>query len=694
MALVRRRLLEGIASRRVISVGLGLFASLLLLFLDQYPAVEKQFGEIELATYDFRMRTRPTHRLSEDIQLVGLTDYDLDYYHEPLRTRQTHAEMQEVLQSLGVRSVMWDILFIDELDNDSIFSLYMQMVPTFIPYHFYLTGQYPDFDVFRARWNWIRDNWRLPFSGNMVPLRNPIRTAIFLKLPTPELIDGATSMGGLGHINVETDSDGVVRRIPLLIRLHTDELGDCLYPSISLQLVLHQLGLTMSDLDVRFGEFIEFTSGDPPVTTRIPIDEQGRMMINFREGRTFINRGLSLEVIANIRDQLNQWLEQPASSRQPLDHFEHSGRTIPRDFFEGKTILLGEVAVGSTDIHATAINRNLPMIAVHANVIDSILNRDFVTELPPWVEQVVTLFLGLLAGFTFGRLGYLRSAVIGAVVVLLYLAVSWVAMWKWSLWIPTSMPLMALTLAGILILVYHLVTEEKRQQMIRTAFEAYTSPEVVQEILKNIDDPALWGARRRVTTLFVDIRGFTTLTEKVPPEIIVEILNDYYEVAVVAIQHHGGIPNKFIGDEIMALFNAPRALEHPEEAACRAAIDIQVAVARLSLERLKPRHGHEITCGIGINTGEVIVGIVGRQKIEYTALGDDVNIASRLQGRARPGQILIGQSTYEALQRSAVEFLHTAIGHVRLIPEIILKGLTRRFDVYEIQPRTDDDDQP
>jgi class 3 adenylate cyclase len=265
-----------------------------------------------------------------------------------------------------------------------------------------------------------------------------------------------------------------------------------------------------------------------------------------------------------------------------------------------------------------------------------------------------------------------------------YIGVGWLLFVQWNLWIPLVMPMLTLAFSAFLILLFHLVVEDKRRAFIKSAFEAYTSPEVVAEILQNIDDPALWGAKRRVTSLFVDIRGFTTLTEKVPPEIIVEILNEYYQTAVEAIRRHGGIPNKFIGDEIMALFNAPRTLENSEEAACRAAIDIQLSIARLNTEKLRPNLGQEITCGVGVNTGEVIVGIVGKEKIEYTALGDDVNIASRLQGRARPGQVLIGQATYEALRRGSAKIFETQIREVRRIPEIVLKGLTRKFDVYEL----------
>lgn len=696
-----KKILLETPSRRLLSLLLGLFSALLLIFLKLNPVLGQRLDEIENNTYDYRIQLRPTHALSGNLLLVGLTDFDMDYWENEILTRSHHFEVMQTLSNLGVESILFDIVFVAERTEeqaralaphdmdpslvprgDEDLAFQMMLTKTYLPYHFYIDQRYPPNAEFELRKAEVTDAWSIPYDDSMGGEFGPGHEAAEIKLPVPGLIRAVAP--NLGHINVRPDSDGVVRRIPLLIRYRTEALGDGLYPSISLRHVLDRLGVDLSDLRVRFGDAIEFDHGDPPRTTRIPINKYGEMLINFRQGSEFTESGFSSETILLLGMQLDEWRSLPAEGRSPLEEFDLYGNKVPRSLFRGANVLFGEVAVASTDIRATSIDRALPMITVHANAIGSIISGDFVHTVPWWVEPLMTVMVGLIAGYIFGRIGYIRSFMFGGMATLCYIAFTWLAFSLWSLWLPIVLPVFTLMVSGVLILLYHLVIEDKRQRIVRNAFEAYTSPEVVDVILQNLDDPALWGTKRRVTTLFVDIRGFTTLTEQSPPEIVVEILNEYYEVAVDAIRRHKGIPNKFIGDEIMALFNAPHSIENSEEAACRAAVDIQLSVARLNRERFKAEFGREITCGVGVNTGEVIVGIVGKEKIEYTALGDDVNIASRLQGRARPGQVLIGQSTHEALQRTGSDFLKTAVWEVRSIPEIVLKGLTRRFDVYEL----------
>jgi class 3 adenylate cyclase len=694
---VRQRLLETF-TRRLLSLLLGLFSALLLLALKLHPTVGLGLGELEATTYDYRMQSRPTRQLREDLLLVGLTDFDLDRWHTDIDTRAHHFRLLQTLSNLGVDAVLFDIVFVDRVSEEQIqarggdvtqdyrgdddLGFQMLMTKTFLPYFFYIRQRYPEgLAWLEERQDLVDESWFLPYEPAMGGEFGEDWDALKLKVPSPPLAESAQ---GLGHINVISDSDGVVRAVPLVIRYEHPTLGLCLFPSVSLRHVLDRLGVEVRDLRIRFGDSIEFDHGDPPETTRIPIDEHGQMLINFREGAAFTHRGLSTETMMLIAEPLSQWINLPPGERAPLDQFEIHGHIVERAEFEGATVLVGEIAVASTDIRATSIDRALPMITVHANVINSLLSGDFVHRAPPWTEPLLSILIGLIAGHVFSRVGYMRSFVTSLLIAGGFVSVTWLAFHLWSVWLPVVLPMLTLLLSGILILFYHVMVEDRRRRIIRSAFEAYTSPEVVDVILQNIDDPALWGAKRRVTTLFVDIRGFTTMTEKSPPEIIVEILNEYYQVAVEAIRRHGGIPNKFIGDEIMALFNAPHSMENPEEAACRAAVDIQLDVARLNRERLVPDLSREIRCGVGINTGEVIVGIVGREKIEYTALGDDVNIASRLQGHAQPEQVLIGQATHEALQRTGAEFLKATVWQVRHIPELVLKGLTRRFDVYEL----------
>ncbi|RIL07848.1 MAG: hypothetical protein DCC75_09690 [Proteobacteria bacterium] len=211
----------------------------------------------------------------------------------------------------------------------------------------------------------------------------------------------------------------------------------------------------------------------------------------------------------------------------------------------------------------------------------------------------------------------------------------------------------------------------------RGSFSRFVSHQVLQDIVKSGEVPQIRGERRRITVMFCDVRGFTTISEKLTPEQVVQILNEYFEAAVDAIFRYHGMLDKFLGDGIMAVFGAPVDDSHQEEHAVRAALEIQEQVGKLS-ERLKASHGLELRVGIGIHSGAAIVGTMGSSKrLEYTAIGDTVNLASRLESATKDlgVSLAISQYTCDVLR---------GIFKMEDLGEISVKGKTESVRVYKV----------
>lgn len=215
----------------------------------------------------------------------------------------------------------------------------------------------------------------------------------------------------------------------------------------------------------------------------------------------------------------------------------------------------------------------------------------------------------------------------------------------------------------------------REKEMIKRAFTRYVAREVVEEILKNPESMALTGERRQVTVLFCDVRGFTPMSERMSPEEVVLLLNDFYTLMIETTFKHDGTLDKFLGDAVMAVFGAPIA--HPDHSAraIRTALAMQEGIGGLNARRAQ--QGKEpIAVGIGVSAGEAVAGTVGTEdRMEYTVIGDSVNLAARLESNAKPHQILISHRTYERV-RDLVD--------ARPLGRIRVKGKEEEVEVYEV----------
>lgn len=216
--------------------------------------------------------------------------------------------------------------------------------------------------------------------------------------------------------------------------------------------------------------------------------------------------------------------------------------------------------------------------------------------------------------------------------------------------------------------------ELTRMEKVKDTFGLFVTPEIANYVL-SLPEGERRGSRKKMTVLFTDIRKFTPFAESLPPETVVEVLNDIFSCVVASIQREGGIINKFIGDGILALFGAPLDLDGHEQAAARAALECIDAVERMALSR-QAKGLQPLRIGIAINTGDVVAGCLGsRDRTEYSVIGHTVNLASRLNGVAKPGQILLGHETAKALAGSF---------RCRELEPVSLKGVSEPVFAWEL----------
>ena len=238
-----------------------------------------------------------------------------------------------------------------------------------------------------------------------------------------------------------------------------------------------------------------------------------------------------------------------------------------------------------------------------------------------------------------------------------------------------------LLIAFLLIYAGHLISsyyaEARRRRQVTGAFKQYVAPQIVEKIAKDKNFKlVLGGENRHIAVLFVDIRGFTTMSESLPPEQVVEILNEYLSLTTKSILDNGGTLDKFVGDATMAVFNAPFDLDDYIYRAVHAAWDMKQGADEIT-ERLHQRFGKKVAFGIGVNCGPAVVGNIGCNfRMDYTAIGDTVNTSARLESNAKAGEILISSEVYESI-RDRVEV--TPVG------EIPLKGKSKGVFVYRVE---------
>lgn len=352
---------------------------------------------------------------------------------------------------------------------------------------------------------------------------------------------------------------------------------------------------------------------------------------------------------------------------------------IDPEVFKDKIVLVGANVTagdGLNDRKNSALESNHPGVDIQATAIDNLINDDFLFVIPQYVNFIITLFGMLLVFFSVKFLN-LGKSVTSIILINLGYILAAACCFYFDVVINVITPVVMFVISTIFAYTNKYVVENKNKEKVKSAMGKYMSQDVMQRVVENIDNLGLGGKRAVVTVLFSDIRGFTSLSEKMPAQQVSEFLNEYFSEMEPIITSYNGIINKFIGDAIMAIFGEPIQDENHAQNAVKCAYAMLQRVEKL--HKKWAREGKpEIEIGIGINTGEVFVGNIGSvNRMEYTVIGDTVNLASRLEGYNKMYQtkMLISSSTYKAVRQ---------IADVIRIPEVQIRGKANKIDIYEV----------
>lgn len=345
--------------------------------------------------------------------------------------------------------------------------------------------------------------------------------------------------------------------------------------------------------------------------------------------------------------------------------------------FANTIVIVGDYTEKTRHIVPSQQGGQMQDAGLQANMVEAMLSKKIIHKFP---NQILAIVYGC---FIFGGYSFVflirerRKKSIPRVIFMLFIhfQVSYFLASR-NYYLPLLPLWIFFSLAGVLGLFIGYLREKEKKQNLQKALAAYVESDIVEQILENNDfDIKLGNEKREIAVLFVDIRGFTTISEKLPPEEIVLILNSYLELVARAVMKNEGNIDKFIGDAAMALYNAPKDLEDYVLKAVYTAWDILKGAESLKQECLE-KFGKEISFGIGINCGPAVVGNIGCEcRMDYTAIGDTVNTASRLESNAKAGQILISSKVYEAVK----DFVK-----VRPMGNLTLKGKSNTIETYEI----------
>lgn len=304
--------------------------------------------------------------------------------------------------------------------------------------------------------------------------------------------------------------------------------------------------------------------------------------------------------------------------------------------FKDKYVFIGIIdsTIGIKDNIKTPLMNVVPGVYLHANVLDNILQNDFIKKVPDSTTILVLLILTVLTGVTFLGIKSPGISIGTSLLYCLYFLLPLFAFRHCNYWMDLIYTESAIVVTFMFSLAYQLIIVDKDKRQVSKTFSNYLAPQVLTEIMSDPSKVRLGGKRKDVSVLFSDIRGFTSISEVTEPEEVVVFLNEFFDAMVEAIMKHEGTIDKFIGDAIMAFWGAPIEHENHAELAVRGALEMAEALKDLKRKWvLEGRNYPEINVGIGINTGDAIVGNVGSSKIKsYTLIGDAVNLASRLEG--------------------------------------------------------------
>lgn len=451
-----------------------------------------------------------------------------------------------------------------------------------------------------------------------------------------------------GFLNTTMDADGVLRSTPLILGN-----GDVIYPSLSLAMARRYTKSLRFKIDTAHAGTTERVTGLWLDRTLIPTDQYGRVLIPYSGKRgeipylsaTKVLRAPPAEVFSELRDA---------------------------------AVLIGSSALGMSDLVSTPTDPTFPGVEVHATVLKRILSAKPFPRVPDWANAANAMAIaisGLLLSFLCPAFGALAITLFGVFFIGLLIAGD---IWLWSfaqLALSPVMPLLTVIAILAMNVLFGYFAEAKQKRQVRKAFSSYMAPALVDQLVGNPDGLRLTGESREMSFLFSDIAGFTSFSESASPELLVSVLNEYLEAMCRAVMAHGGTIDKIVGDAVVGIFNAP--LDQPDHA--ERAVRCALAMDRISTDFIAKMNARGMAFGItriGVNTGRAIVGnFGGSERFDYTAHGDAINTAARMESvnKHLGTQICIAGTTAAQCPNH----------YFRPVGALVLKGKTEAIEAFE-----------
>ncbi len=598
----------------------------------------KFFEVLELKTLDLQFALRGPIKPGPETVIATIDEKSINRLGRFPWPRSTWGRVVDRLTEEGAKVIVFDVFFTEpeSVESDDLFQrAIMRSGRVVLPMVFdFQEGGYKESGFTDKKIDFLIPSAYMTLKNTEHPFSAPKATMV---LPTLERFSAFAKT--LAHINMNPDMDGSLRWEMLAVEYQGDY-----YAPIGLQAarIFRDVPLERTVLDfsgsVRMGD------------TVIRTDEFGRMLINYRGP----NGTFPMYSISDIID-----------------------RSLPAGTFKDRIVLIGATAIGIYDLRVTPYSTNMAGIEKHASVVDNILRGDFLHRAPELDIPLIIAFT-LALGIFLPRLGAKYGAALFLLLFLGYAGFTYYLFAAKGTWFGWVYPASALFFGYTSQTAYRFFTEERRARDIRKMFSSYVSKRIVDELIRDPNKAKLGGDRKEITVLFSDIRGFTSFSEKHQPEEVVSLLNEYLGAMTSIVFEHDGTLDKFVGDAIMALWGAPVGQPDHAERACRCAVTMIRKLEELQ-KKWTAEGKYAIDIGIGINTGDMVVGNMGAEgkKMDYTVIGDNVNLGARLEGLTRKynNHIIISEFTYAKVKD---------IVKVNELGSVTVKGKEQPVVIYDL----------
>jgi adenylate cyclase len=615
---------------------------------DSFPVTR-----LDWLAVDAKFRFRDARPRGEDVVIVGIDDVSLAKLGSArLFQRTNYATLITKLAAAEPKAIGLDITFSEadfsDPDNDREFAQAIQaansvVLGVFLQLEKRVGPKRPLEDLDPEMVQLIQEKGI--FAAERIEQGNQPPMAFILadkrEGNVPELTKAAVSFG---FLNFHPDSDGKLRYQPQII-----EYGGRLYPSLDIQLLRKYLdapspiigyGPDGSIQTIEIGRY------------RIPTDRFGRLLVDYT-GPAGMYKTVSMVDV--IEDRVN------------------------REVFKDKIVLIGAVALGLKDVVPTPFDPTLPGVELHANVIDNILHERFIyrrslTE--GFIDLASILIFGILLGYLLPKWNAKPSVLLSIVMFVGFAIFNYWTFVRLHWFLSFAYPGLSLVVTSFGLISYKYLTEEREKKRTRQTFQYYLDPLVVEQVMRQPELLKLGGEKRELSVMFSDIRGFTSFSEKMAPAEVVHFLNQYFEKMHAIIWKNKGTLDKLIGDAVMCFWGAPLETKDHALRGVVTALEMIQAVEDLRGVLVLPGGGR-FDIGIGVNTGQMVIGNMGSpSRLSYTVMGDNVNLASRLESLNKyyGTKIIISDSTYEEVRN---------VVFCRQLDTIQVKGKSSAVTIYE-----------